>query len=139
MGAEMLIKSLAPLVFITLLLSGCVSDNSINRHATDLIAQYRGLQSEPEMSINTADSIKGASQFLQPFYDLGKVDRDRGLSPEQAQRRVESFTGLPMFKAAAQQESFNNQSYSTQHPEQKAALALSAATEIYMDGYNGKP
>lgn len=139
MGAEMLIKSLPPLVFITLLLSGCVSDNSINRHATDLIAQYRGLQSDPEMSINTADSIKGASQFLQPFYDLGKVDRDRGFSPEQAQRRVESFTGLPMFKAAAQQESFNNQSYSTQHPEQKAALALSAATETYMDGYNGKP
>ena len=139
MGAEMLIKSLPPLVFITLLLSGCVSDNSISRHATDLIAQYRALGTDPEMSVNTADSIKGARQFLQPFYDLGKVDRDRGFSRAEAQRRVESFEGLPMFKAAAQHESFNNQSYSTEYPEQKAALALSAATETYMDGYNGKP
>lgn len=60
----MLIKCWLSLAFITRLLSGGISDNTIICPVTSLIAQNRSPASAAEVSVNTSGSIKGIRQFL---------------------------------------------------------------------------
>lgn len=151
--------SLKPL-YITLLLSAFLlsacthSQSSVDRNARHAALQLANIHFDPNTRPLIADNIRVTAKFLNQFYVLGKQDRASGLSMEQAQQRVLSFTGsaaqskaemLPSehpagpFDASAQKNQFLTQVYAAEQPEKRARILLESAIKTYWDGYNGHP
>lgn len=151
--------SLKPL-YITLLLSAFLlsacthSQSSVDSNARHAASQLAKLHFDPNTRPLIADSIRVTAKFLNQFYVMGKQDRASGLSMEQAQQRVLSFTRcevqskaetLPSehavgpFDPSAQKSQFLTQVYAAEQPEKQARILLESAIKTYWDGYNGHP
>ncbi|NIF22458.1 Exc2 family lipoprotein [Candidatus Pantoea multigeneris] len=139
MDEKMNIKSTALTILIPLLLTACAPKTSVERNASHVAQQIAQLNFDPNMRSLTADNTQRATVFLQQFYDLGKKDHAQGITPAQAQERVNSFRSIDAFAAASQGSTFVSHKYEAEQPKKQAELMLNAATTTYWDGYNGKP
>lgn len=139
MDEKMNIKSTALTILIPLLLTACAPKTSVERNASHVAQQIAQLNFDPNMRSLTADNTQRATVFLQQFYDLGKKDHAQGITPAQAQERVNSFRSIDAFAAASQASTFVTHKYEAEQPRKQAELMLNAATTTYWDGYNGKP
>ncbi|WP_336756133.1 Exc2 family lipoprotein [Pantoea sp. USHLN298] len=140
------------LLLTAAMLSGCTAETSLERNAHHTASQIAKLHFDPNTRPLTADNYRIAKQFLSQFYELGKQDRAAGLSEEQAQQRVNSFTAVRQtqqgdqidesctspFSAAAQKSNFLKQSFSADRPQKRAEIMLESATKSYWDGFNGR-
>ncbi|MBS0970765.1 Exc2 family lipoprotein [Nissabacter archeti] len=145
----MMPKLLLPSVLVgVLLLSACSGpQTSVSQHARHMAYQLAGLHFDPNTQPLTTDNARRMEKFLSQFYDLGKQDRVAGLTAEQAQQRVASFSQAQdgatdqegPFSPVTQKSAFINHEYEADQPEKRSKLLLEGAIATYWDGYHGKP
>lgn len=142
----------ATILAAALLLTACAGpQTSVAVNARHVSSQIDKLHFDPNTRPLTADNIRLTAKFLSQFYELGKKDREAGLTLEQAQQRVREFGGEPQandqpgsshqgpFNSDAQKNTFITQQYSAEQPEKRTLILRNGATAVYWDGYNGRP
>lgn len=132
---------LLPLVFfIPLFLAACSSQTSVEKNARHTAYQLERIHFDPNTTPLTADNTRRMATFLSQFYEMGKKDRASGLTPDQAQQRVGSFSrnGGP-FAPGAPKTTFINRDYDSDQPGKRIDIMKQGAIATYWDGYNGRP
>lgn len=132
-------------VFLTLViplaLAACSAPHtSVEKNARHMAYQIKQIHFDPNTQPLTADNTRVMRDFLGQFYELGKKDSASGLTPLQAQQRVNSFSnGEGPFSLNKQKSVIINQQYDADQPEKRIAIMKTAAVQTYWDGYNGRP
>jgi len=104
-------------VFTALLLSACTSQKSSpERHAKHAIYQLAREDFSPEMRTQIPDSIKASIPFFDQFYKMGKADRAKGLTQQQAQQQEAYFRSPEFLSDMGKKGQFINQQYSVDNP-----------------------
>jgi hypothetical protein len=128
------------IVFTALFLSACAGQKSSpERHAKHAIYQLAQEDFSPEMRTQIPDSIKAAIPFFDQFYQMGKVDRAKGLTRQQADQREAYFRSPEFLSDVGQKGKFINQEYSVDNPQKQRQILLDSAVATYWDGYDGRP
>ena len=125
-----------------LLLTGCVGQQtSVERNASHTAARLDSIHFDPNTRQLRADNIRWMKTFLTQFYEQGKADRASGLTQQQAEQRVKSFSDCENgpFAPASQRSRIASHEYSADRPEQQSQIMLQSATATYWDGYHGRP
>ena len=126
------------LLLLPLAVTACVSSKSaVDRHATHLAYQIAKADFDPNFRTQITNTIRSSAKFLQPFNLEGEKDRAAGLTPAQARTKIASLKDPTVFPSSGQKYTFINRKYSADNAEKLRLLSLDAATETYMDGFNG--
>ncbi len=123
-----------------LLLAGCAAETSAERHARHFVyASDDGF--DPNFATRKADSSRMLIPFFAQFWQMGKDDRQAGLTAEQAAERARELGSDEFLDSIQRQNTFAgkvyNHSASSSLRWRKAASASISGS--YMDGYEGKP
>ncbi|MGO4795746.1 Exc2 family lipoprotein [Serratia quinivorans] len=123
-----------------LFLSACTSQKSSpERHAKHAVYQLAREDFSPEMRTQIPDSIKAAIPFFDQFYQMGKTDRAKGLTQQQAQQQEAYFRSPEFLGDMGKKGRFINQLYSVDNPQKQRQILLDSAVATYWDGYEGRP
>lgn len=123
-----------------LFLSACAGQQtSPERHARHAVYQLAREDFSPEMRTQIPDSIKAAIPFFDQFYQMGKTDRAKGLTQQQAQQQEVYFRSPEFLSDMGKKGRFINQQYSVDNPQKQRQILLDAAVATYWDGYEGRP
>ncbi|HGM5488954.1 TPA: Exc2 family lipoprotein [Serratia fonticola] len=124
----------------TLLLCACAGpQSSVEKHARHATFQLAEAHFSPDTRTDISKSTKAAIPFFEQFYQLGKADRQDGLTREQAQQRVNEFRNPDFLPESEQKTTMYNQSYTAESPKKQREILLENAIATYWDGYDGKP
>lgn len=127
-------------LLVTLLLCACTtSQSSVEKHARRSTFQLADAHFGPDTRTDISKSTKAAIPFFEQFYQLGKKDRQNGLTREQAQQRVDGFRNPDFLPESEQKATMFNQSYTADSPKKQREILLENAIATYWDGYDGKP
>lgn len=128
------------ILFTTLFLSACSSQQSSpERHAQRAVYQLDQAHFDPNSRMDISGSIKRAIPFFDQFYQMGKADRAKGLTRQQAEQREAYFRSAEFMQESEQKSTFMNQVYSADNPQKQRQILLNAAVAAYWDGYEGRP
>lgn len=124
----------------TLLLGACAGQpSSVEKHARHATFQLADAHFGPDTRTDISKSTKAAIPFFEQFYQLGKKDRQDGLTREQAQQRVNEFRNPDFLPESEQKNTVHNQTYTADSPKKQREILLENAIATYWDGYDGKP
>lgn len=125
-------------LILPLLLTACSgSQTSVERNASHAASAIERMHFDPNTRMQRADSITALKPMMQQLYDQGKKDRTDGLTPAQAQKRVESFS-CPDVLSGGQKTRILGNEYDADNPEKQRQILLEAGISSYWDGYNGR-
>ncbi|MBP1130373.1 MULTISPECIES: Exc2 family lipoprotein [Serratia] len=128
------------ILFTALFLSACTSQKSSpERHARHAIYQLAREDFSPEMRTQIPDSIKASIPFFDQFYQMGKTDRAKGLTRQQAEQREAYFRSPEFIGETGNKSIFINRKYSVDNPQKRQQILLDSAVATYWDGYEGRP
>ncbi|KFK92415.1 MULTISPECIES: Exc2 family lipoprotein [unclassified Serratia (in: enterobacteria)] len=129
-----------PLVLLTTLcLSACSSpQSSPERHAKRAVYQLDQAHFDPNTRMSISDSIKQAIPFFDQFYQMGKADRAKGLTRQQAEQREAYFRSAEFLQESKQKSVFMQHEYSADNPQKQRQILLNAGVAAYWDGYEGR-
>ncbi|WP_261416157.1 Exc2 family lipoprotein [Serratia proteamaculans] len=128
------------IAFTALLLSACTSQKSSpERRAKHAIYQMAREDFSPEIRTQIPDSIKASIPFFDQFYQMGKADRAKGLTRQQAEQREAYFRSPEFLSDVGKKGKFINQEYSVDNPQKQRQILLDSAVATYWDGYDGRP
>lgn len=134
-------RHLALSLVVPLVLAACSSPRtSVETNARHMAYQMQQIHFDANTKPLTADNTRLMAQFLSQFYALGKEDRAAGITPTQAQQRVDSFTkGDGPFSPEKQKTMIINREYDADQPDKRVYIMKNSAIQTYWDGYNGRP
>jgi len=135
-------KLTVPVMLAAALLTACAGQQtSVERNASHSAARLDSIHFDPNTRQLRADNIRWMKTFLNQFYEQGKADRASGLTQQQAEQRVKSFSecGNGPFTPSSQRSRVLSHQYSAERPEQQSQIMLESATATYWDGYYGRP
>ena len=125
-------------LILPLLLTACSgSQTSVERNASHAASAIERMHFDPNTRMQRADSITALKPMMQQLYDQGKKDRTDGLTPAQAQKRVESFS-CPDVLSGGQKTRILGKEYDADNPEKQRQILLEAGISSDWDGYNGR-
>jgi hypothetical protein len=139
-GSVMTLTMPRTMVLLTILfLSACSNQQSSpDRHAKRAIYQLDQVHFDPNTRMNISNSIKYVTPFFEQFYEIGKADRAKGLTRQQAQQREAYFRSPDFLHDSEQKSIFINQKYSADNPQKQRQILVDAAVATYWDGYEGR-
>lgn len=128
------------IVLLTTLFLGACSgqQSSPERHAKRAVYQMDQAHFDPNTRMHISDSIKQAIPFFEQFYQIGKDDRAKGLTRQQAEQREAYFRSAEFMQESEQKSTFMNHVYSADNPQKQRQILLNAAVATYWDGYEGR-
>jgi len=137
--------SLKPLyvgVLVTgiLLLGACThSQSSPERHAQHAVYQLAAAHSEIDTRIQISDSTRAYVPFFDQFYQMGKAERTKGVTRQQAQQQEAYFRSPEFLPELGTKGSFYSQIYTADNPQAQRKILIDGAITTYWDGYEGRP
>ncbi|PHM65521.1 hypothetical protein Xsto_01878 [Xenorhabdus stockiae] len=132
--------TITTLIVSSLLMSGCAQPKtSAERNAKHFVYASND-DFDPNFRTKIYDSIELSVPFFEQFWQLGKKDREAGVSPEEAQQRVIYLKGDEFMNSIRRTSHFEGRVYeSSEGPSIKWRKAMSEAiSATYMDGYEGR-
>ncbi|EPK9181680.1 MULTISPECIES: Exc2 family lipoprotein [Enterobacterales] len=133
------IRKTAVLLTCLFTLAGCnTPTTSAERHAKHFIyAADDGF--DPNFVTRKHDTMKLSVPFFKQFWLQGKQDREKGISKEEADKRVIYFSSDEFINSIKKRSIFAGKAYNVEMPSQKWRKAMSdAVSGAYMDGYEGR-
>lgn len=129
----------AALLAALLALTGCASPTtSAERHAKKF-SYASNDDFDPNFYTNIPQSIKLSVPFFKQFWLQGKQDREKGISKEEADKRINYFSSDEFINLIKKRTIFAGKAYNAETPSPKWRKAMSdAVSGAYMDGYEGR-
>lgn len=124
---------------LTLLLSACAPQNSVDRHTVHAVHQLAEAGFDPNMRTLVADSIRQLRPEFQRFWQQGVDDRAAGMSRAQMEKKAAFMRDEANHPEAAVSHSFLGQNYLADRPEKERKIMAEALAATYRDGYEGRP
>ncbi|MGN2500752.1 Exc2 family lipoprotein [Serratia nevei] len=120
-------------------LAGCnTPSTSAERHAKHFTyASDDGF--DPNFNMRKHETVKLSIPFFKQFWLEGKNDREKGISKEDANKRVIYFSSDEFFNSFKNYSVFAGKEYNAEKTSPKWRKAMSdAASGAYRDGYEGR-
>ncbi|PHM50238.1 hypothetical protein Xmir_00415 [Xenorhabdus miraniensis] len=93
---------------------------------------------DPNFQTQIYDSIQLSVPYFEQFWQLGKKDREAGVTPEDAQQRVSYFSSDEFLNSLQRKSWFAGKVYNeTASPKWLKAMS-EAISATYTDGYEGR-
>lgn len=123
---------------VLLLLGGCVQPlTSPERHAKHVIVRTLN-GSEPSSPTGNPQNMRVLVDFFDHFYQLGKKDKDRGLTTEQEQQRLGELKSDNVIDGFPLEQWLRGKSYTRGEFNAWRGHISKEITGAYLDGYEGR-
>lgn len=127
-----LVASLFPL------LTGCNNHiPSPQAHAKSYVFKTKK-DSDPNFYTKTSDTIKAMTPVFAQFYDMGKQDRQAGMSHSEAAEKAAAMYHDEALNKLETQETFVNQTTTSPAGKRRIHIFITEASGAYLDGFNGR-
>ncbi|PHM44712.1 hypothetical protein Xmau_01424 [Xenorhabdus mauleonii] len=120
------------------LMFGCAQTNtSAERNARNFIyASYDDF--DPNFNTHKYNSIQLSIPFFEQFWQLGKEDREAGITQEEAQQRLRYLTSDEFLNSIPQKSKFAGKWYNESTTPKWVKAMSDAISTTYLDGYEGR-
>lgn len=122
-----------------LTLAGCnTPTTSAERHAKHFTyAADDGF--DPNFVTRKHESVKLSIPFFKQFWEQGQKDREKGITREEANKRIQYFYSDDFFNSFKNYSVFAGKDYNSEKSSPKWRKTMSEETSgAYMDGYEGR-
>ncbi len=129
----------AALVTSLLIVVGCTSSMTSAERNAKKFTYATNDDFDPNFSTNISQSIKLSEPFFKHFWEQGKQDREKGISRDEANKRVIYYSSNEFFNSFKNRSIFAGKSYNAGTLSIKGRKAMSEAVSgAYLDGYEGR-